>query len=82
MNPLLFLVIGLIAGWLAGKIMRDHGFGALGNVAVGMVGAVLGGLLFGALGLEPRASAVGQLISATVGAVLLLFAVDRVWHRP
>ena len=81
MNLLLFLLIGLVAGWLAGRIMRGHGFGALGNIAVGMVGAVLGGLLFGALGLEPEASAIGQLVSATVGAVLLLFVVDRVWHR-
>jgi uncharacterized membrane protein YeaQ/YmgE (transglycosylase-associated protein family) len=78
MNLLLFLLIGLVAGWLAGKLMRGQGFGLLGNVAVGILGAFLGGLLFGAVGATPEASLLGQLVSATVGAVLLLFVVDQV----
>ena len=78
MNLLLFLLIGMAAGWLAGKLMRGHGFGLLGNLAVGVVGAFLGGLLFRAVGVTPEASLLGQLVSATAGAVLILFVADRV----
>ena len=78
MSLLLFLLVGLAAGWLAGKVMRGHGFGLLGNVAVGVVGAFLGGLLFRAVGVTPEASLLGQLVSATAGAVLMLFLADGV----
>lgn len=65
----LILVIGGIAGWLAGQFMEGRGFGVAGNIIVGILGALLGGLLLplGFLGI------IGSLISATVGAALLLF---------
>ena len=81
MSLLLFLLIGLIAGWLAGKAMRGHGFGLVGNVAVGVVGAFFGGLLFRAVGFAPEASLLGQLAAATVGAILILFVADRLRGR-
>jgi len=51
-----FLIIGLIAGWLGGKIMRGGGFGLVGNLIVGVIGALVGGFTFGLLGLTPAVS--------------------------
>jgi len=72
-----FLVVGLIAGWLGGKIMRGGGFGFFGNLIVGVVGAFLGGILFNALGITAFGF-VGALVTATVGAVVLLFIVGLI----
>ncbi|QDF68085.1 GlsB/YeaQ/YmgE family stress response membrane protein [Shewanella sp. SNU WT4] len=74
---LAMLVIGAIAGWLAGKIMQGQGFGLLGNIAVGIVGSLLGGLVFGMLGFA-SIGIIGSIISATVGAVLLLYIIQKV----
>lgn len=76
MHLLWFLIIGAIAGWLAGKITRGHGFGLLTNLIVGVVGAVIGGLLFGLVGME-AVGTIGELFSATVGAVVLLFVLRK-----
>ena len=70
------IIIGIVAGWLAGKIMRGRGFGLLGDLVIGIVGAVLGGFLFGILGIGSY-NLVGSLVVATVGAVLLLYIVRR-----
>jgi len=70
-----FLVIGGVAGWLAGLIMKGGGFGIVGNVVAGVVGAVLGGWLFGVLGISVGGKWVGPLVTATAGAVVLLFAI-------
>jgi uncharacterized membrane protein YeaQ/YmgE (transglycosylase-associated protein family) len=72
MNLLWFLIIGAVAGWIAGQIMRGGGFGLLGNIVVGILGALLGGFLFGLLGLSSY-GLVGSLVTATVGAVVLLW---------
>jgi uncharacterized membrane protein YeaQ/YmgE (transglycosylase-associated protein family) len=72
MDLIWFLIIGLVAGWLAGKIMRGGGFGLLGDLVVGVIGALLGGFLFGLLGLSAN-GLVGSLVTATVGAIVLLF---------
>lgn len=72
-----FLLIGLAAGWLAGKIMKGHSFGIVGNLVVGVIGAVLGGFLFRLVGLL-TVSLIGGLVSATVGAVVLLFILQKV----
>jgi uncharacterized membrane protein YeaQ/YmgE (transglycosylase-associated protein family) len=69
-----FLIIGLIAGWLAGKIMRGGGFGLVGNLIVGVIGALIGGFTFGLLGLK-AGGFVGSLVTATVGAVILLWLI-------
>lgn len=75
MNIILFLIIGALAGYLAGLIMKGRGFGLLGNLVVGIVGAVLGGYLLG--GYMP-AGLIGVLISATIGAVILLFIIGLI----
>jgi uncharacterized membrane protein YeaQ/YmgE (transglycosylase-associated protein family) len=72
-----FLLIGLAAGWLAGKIMKGHGFSILGNLVIGVIGAVLGGFLFRIVGLLPI-GLIGSLISATVGAMVLLFGLQKI----
>ncbi|OEY65810.1 GlsB/YeaQ/YmgE family stress response membrane protein [Marinobacter sp. X15-166B] len=73
---ILFLIIGGIAGWLAGLIMKGRGFGILANIAIGVVGSLIGGLLFRLLGLAAQ-STMGELVTATAGAVLLLFVVGK-----
>ena len=77
MNFILFLIIGAVSGWLAGNIMKGRGFGVLGNIVVGIVGSFLGGMLFGALGLKAF-GLIGSLITATVGAVVLLYLISLV----
>ena len=67
-----FLLIGLIAGWLAGKVMRGGGFGLVGDMIVGVIGALLGGWLFGKLGISVGGGLIGAIIVAFVGAVVLL----------
>lgn len=71
------LVVGGVAGWLAGQIMKGRGFGLIGNIIVGIVGAVIGGWLLGNLGFFPG-GLVGQLITALIGAVLLLFVIGLI----
>ncbi len=68
------LLVGLIAGWLGGKIMRGGGFGLLGNIIVGVIGAVVGGYLFRFMGLH-AGGFIGSIITATAGAVVLLFLI-------
>jgi uncharacterized membrane protein YeaQ/YmgE (transglycosylase-associated protein family) len=68
-----FILIGLIAGWLAGQIMKGGGFGVIGDIVVGVVGALLGGYLFGSLGISAGGGLLGSIIVATIGAVVLIF---------
>ncbi|RNC71048.1 MAG: GlsB/YeaQ/YmgE family stress response membrane protein [Desulfuromonadales bacterium] len=72
MHFLWFILIGIAAGWLAGQIMRGGGFGLVGDLVVGVIGALFGGFLFGLLGLSAF-GLLGQLVTATVGAIVLLF---------
>lgn len=67
-----FLLIGLIAGWLAGRVMRGGGFGLVGDMIVGVIGALLGGWLFGKLGISAGGGLIGAIITAFVGAVVLI----------
>jgi uncharacterized membrane protein YeaQ/YmgE (transglycosylase-associated protein family) len=69
-----FIIIGIIAGWLAGKIMRGAGFGLLGDLVIGIIGALLGGFIFGQLGIS-AGGLVGALVTATIGAIVLLFLI-------
>ena len=73
-----FLLIGAVAGWLAGQIMKGAGFGMVGNIVVGVLGAVLGGWLFGLIGIYASSKLVARLVVALVGAVVLLFIVGLV----
>ena len=66
-----FLLIGLIAGWLAGQLMRGGGYGVVGDMIVGVIGALIGGWLFGVLGIG-IGGLIGSIITAFVGAVILI----------
>lgn len=74
MNLIYFIIIGAIAGWIGGKLMRGEGFGLIGNIVVGIVGAVLGGWLFEQMDISTSGLA-GAIASSVVGAVLFLFLV-------
>jgi uncharacterized membrane protein YeaQ/YmgE (transglycosylase-associated protein family) len=74
---IILLIIGAIAGWLAGIIVKGYGFGLVGNIVVGVVGAFIGNWLFPRLGLW-GADIVGLIISATLGAVILLVIIGLV----
>ena len=67
-----FLLIGLIAGWLAGQVMKGGGFGIIGDMIVGVIGALIGGWLFGQLGIR-TGGLLGAIITAFVGALILIF---------
>ncbi|MCA8988143.1 MAG: GlsB/YeaQ/YmgE family stress response membrane protein [Planctomycetaceae bacterium] len=71
MDFLYFLLIGLVAGWLTGQIMKGGSFGLVTNLVVGVIGAILGGFVFSLLGLAATGM-MGKLVTATVGAVLLV----------
>ena len=75
MSLLWFLIVGLVAGWLAGILVKGGGFGLVGDLIVGVIGAFLGGFLFSTFGVSMGGGLVGSLIVATVGAVVLLFIV-------
>ncbi|NEX46854.1 GlsB/YeaQ/YmgE family stress response membrane protein [Pseudotabrizicola algicola] len=75
---LIILLIGAIAGWLAGQIVKGYGFGLLGNIVVGIVGALVAGFLFPAIGLGFGGGILGSIIAATLGAVILLFLIRLV----
>jgi len=70
------IAIGILAGFLAGKIMRGRGFGILVDLLLGIVGSMLGGFLFGVFGLH-SSGIVGQVVIATVGAMVLLYLIRR-----
>ena len=75
---LVLLLIGAVAGFLAGLIVKGYGFGVVGNIVIGIVGAVVGGALLPRLGLFTGADIIGQIISATIGAVALLVLIGVV----
>jgi uncharacterized membrane protein YeaQ/YmgE (transglycosylase-associated protein family) len=72
MSIIVLLLVGLVAGWLASLIMKS-GFGLLGDMVVGVIGAFVGGWVFGKLGISAGGGMIGQIITATIGAVILLF---------
>jgi len=69
-----FLIVGIIAGWLAGTIMKGGGFGLIGDLVVGVLGAFIGGFLFSILHLNTYGT-IGEIIMATIGAIVLLWIV-------
>lgn len=75
-----FILIGLVAGALAGRLVQGSGFGIVGDIVVGIIGALLGGFLFGAFGLSSGGGLIGSLVVATIGAVVLLYGI-RIVNR-
>ena len=75
---LIILVIGAVAGWLAGQIVRGMGFGLIGNIVVGIVGAFIAGWLLPRIGIVIGGGILGSIINATIGAVVLLVIVGLI----
>jgi uncharacterized membrane protein YeaQ/YmgE (transglycosylase-associated protein family) len=75
-----WLVVGLIAGWLAGLLMKGGGYGIIVDILLGIVGGWLGGWLFGRLGIWPAGGMIGSIIVAFVGAVILV-GITRILKR-
>jgi uncharacterized membrane protein YeaQ/YmgE (transglycosylase-associated protein family) len=71
---IIFLLVGLVAGWLAGKLIRGGGFGIIGDMVIGVLGAIIGGFLLPKVGLTHLVTIpiINQIVVATIGAVILL----------
>lgn len=76
-----WLVVGAIAGWLAGQFMKGGGYGLVGDIVVGIVGAVVGGFLFGLLMPGSSVGLIGSILVAFVGAVILIAILRAVSGR-
>lgn len=72
MDFIWLILVGLIAGWLAGVLVKGGGFGMLGDIVVGILGALVGGFLFRSLGLSADGGFLGSIFVATVGAIVLI----------
>ena len=75
---ILSLIIGAVAGWLAGTMMRGGGFGVVGNIVVGIIGGLIGGWLFRYFNVSSGGGLIGSLIVSTIGAAVLLFVVSLI----
>ncbi|MFT4563919.1 MAG: putative membrane protein YeaQ/YmgE (transglycosylase-associated protein family) [Gammaproteobacteria bacterium] len=80
MGFILYILIGALAGWLAGTLMKGGGFGLIGNIVVGILGALVGSFVFTLLGIS-AGGIIGSLITATAGAALLLFIVGLIKNK-
>lgn len=77
MSLIWFIIIGLVAGWIAGEVTKGHGYGLLGNLIVGILGAILGGYVFQIFGVT-AGGLLGQLIMSVVGAIILLLILSAI----
>jgi uncharacterized membrane protein YeaQ/YmgE (transglycosylase-associated protein family) len=75
---IILLIVGAIAGWLAGIVVKGYGFGLIGNIVVGVIGAFIGNWLFPSLGLFDLPGYPGIILSATLGAILLLVVIGLI----
>ncbi len=80
MSFLGWLIIGALAGWLAGKIVEGYGFGFIGNIVIGILGACIGGLILPQLGIVPQSTG-ANFLAATLGAVILLVVLGLLQRR-
>ncbi|MGZ8389379.1 MAG: GlsB/YeaQ/YmgE family stress response membrane protein [Rhodoplanes sp.] len=78
MEFIIWLIVGGVAGWLAGLIVRGYGFGLLGNIIVGIVGALIAGWLLPQLGIMIGGGTLGEIINAVIGAVILLLIIGLI----
>ena len=74
----IWLIIGAVAGWLAGQLMKGGGFGLVGDIVIGILGAVIAGILLPSLGIFIGGGIVGAIINALIGACILLFVLRLV----
>jgi uncharacterized membrane protein YeaQ/YmgE (transglycosylase-associated protein family) len=75
------IIVGLIAGWLAGQVMKGGGYGILMDIVLGLLGGIIGGWLFGVLGIWPGGGLVGSIVVSFVGAIVLV-GLTRMIRRP
>ena len=75
---IVWLIIGAIAGWIAGALVKGGGFGLIGDIVVGIIGAVIGGWLAGTLGISIGSGIVASIVTAVIGAVILLVIVRAI----
>jgi len=80
MGIIAWIVVGLVAGWLAGQVMKGGGYGMLADIVLGILGGIVGGWVFGLLGIGPGGGMIGSIIVAFVGAVILV-AITRLLKR-
>jgi uncharacterized membrane protein YeaQ/YmgE (transglycosylase-associated protein family) len=78
----MWVVVGLIAGYVAGYVMKEGGYGVTGDLILGVVGSIGGGWLFSILRVSPDAGLVALAIIAFIGAIALIFAQHRLWAAP
>ncbi|MFY9699463.1 MAG: GlsB/YeaQ/YmgE family stress response membrane protein [Rhodoplanes sp.] len=78
MGLIIWLIVGAVAGWLAGLIVRGYGFGLIGNIVVGIVGALIAGWLLPRLGIVIGGGNIGEVITAVIGAVILLLVIGLI----
>ena len=78
MGFIVWLIVGGIAGWLAGLVVRGYGFGIIGNIIVGIVGAFIAGWLLPRLGIVIGGGTLGEIINAVIGAIILLLIVGLI----
>lgn len=71
------IILGLIAGWITGLLMRGSGFGIIADIIIGLIGAVIGRWLFGAIGVAPMGT-IGYLLMSVIGAVILVAVVHAI----
>jgi uncharacterized membrane protein YeaQ/YmgE (transglycosylase-associated protein family) len=77
-NIIIWIIVGAIAGWLAGMVVKGGGFGLIGDIIVGIVGALIAGWLLPAIGFPIAAGFVGAIIDAFIGAVILLIIIKLI----
>jgi uncharacterized membrane protein YeaQ/YmgE (transglycosylase-associated protein family) len=80
MGVLAWIVVGLIAGWLAGRVMKGGGYGVLADIILGILGGIVGGWIFGMLGIWQGRGMIGSIIVAFIGAVILV-AITRLLKK-
>jgi len=78
MGFIVWLIVGGIAGWLAGLVVRGYGFGVIGNIIVGIVGAFIAGWLLPRLGIVIGGGTLGEIINAVIGAIILLLIIGLI----
>lgn len=78
---LVMIVVGLVAGWLAGKLVRGSGFGVLGDIVIGIIGAFVGTWVLGLMHIVIGGGILANIVNATIGAVILLLLVRLVRRR-
>jgi uncharacterized membrane protein YeaQ/YmgE (transglycosylase-associated protein family) len=75
---IVWLIVGALAGWIAGQVVKGGGFGLIGNIIVGILGSIVAGYLFPVLGIQLGAGLVGAVIHAAIGAIILLFVLSLI----